>query len=68
MTPASPCPSVGQLQALVAGLASDAEAGPLEQHLHGCAACLAVLRDLLESDPLLAGLRGCAAADFSSEV
>jgi serine/threonine protein kinase len=69
MTSAKGCPQRHDLQRLLAGSAPDEEAVALERHLNGCARCLQVLRDLLEADPLVAGLQDCAAASgFDSEV
>jgi WD40 repeat protein len=64
----SGCPDVRDLQRLLSGLVGDDEAGPLEQHLEGCAACLQVVRALPPADSLPAELHGCAARDFDADV
>src|SRR5947209_671184 len=40
------CPGVAQLERLLAGRLGDQEAEPLENHVLGCAACLAALKTM----------------------
>jgi hypothetical protein len=69
MTSASTCPEVRDWQRLLAGLVSEEEAGPLEQHLEACVACQRAIRDLPDADALTAALHGCAATTgFGSDV
>jgi serine/threonine protein kinase/WD40 repeat protein len=69
MTSASVCPDVRDWQRLLAGLVSEKEAEPLEQHLAACVSCQHAVRDLPEVDALAAALHGCATAPrFSSEL
>jgi WD40 repeat protein len=57
-----------ELRRLMAGLASAAEAEPLERHLAGCDSCRRAVQVLPFGDPLAQALRGCAATDVPSEV
>jgi CubicO group peptidase (beta-lactamase class C family) len=57
MPDATPCPPPHDLERFSAGLASDAEAGAIEEHLRGCPQCVAALGTLPAEDALLRALR-----------
>ncbi len=58
MPPVSACPDGKQLEALLLGRLSAAEAGPLEEHVAACTRCAARLDQLQASDPFSESLRG----------
>ncbi len=62
MTTPSRCPDPGVLQRLLAGLVSEEEARPLEEHLADCPRCLQAVHDLSAADALAEALQRCAAA------
>jgi eukaryotic-like serine/threonine-protein kinase len=54
----SSCPDADTLQRLLLGQVSEAEAGPLEEHLADCTRCRALLPQLEGRDALIDTLRG----------
>jgi serine/threonine protein kinase len=62
MAPIATCPDGAALRRLALGQLSDAEAGPLEEHLARCGRCAEALEALQAGDSLVRGLQGARAA------
>jgi TolB-like protein len=58
MTSETPCPDVNGLRRFVLGEGDDDEAGQVENHLHSCHECVAVLDGLDASDELIEAAHG----------
>ncbi len=51
------CPDRSVLERLLLGLVSGKEVGPLEEHVHDCAECAAVMGTIQAADPLVEAVR-----------
>src|SRR4051794_6932102 len=67
MPPVIQCPDAAELRRFATGHLSPDDAGPIEAHLDGCAACVAALRTLPADDTLSDAVRAGVTIDLHPE-